>query len=100
MPGGHSDDGYTASNGVSWASRRERTQVPTVADALGSQDQGQEAICDLFQGQEEDSTVAAKDESRDKHNILRNYDFTTAELLGRSIQFPSKKGIHHLIEIF
>ena len=62
MPGGHSDDGYTASNGVSWASRGERTQVPTVADALGSYDQGQGATCGLFQGQEEGSTVAAMDE--------------------------------------
>ena len=45
-----------------WASRGERTQVPTVADALGSYDQGQGATCGLFQGQEEGSTVAAMDE--------------------------------------
>jgi len=41
--------------------RRERTQVPTVADPHRSQEQGQEAISDLFQDQEEDTTVAAKD---------------------------------------
>ena len=43
-------------------SRGERTQVPTVADALGSYDQGQGATCGLFQGQEEGSTAAAMDE--------------------------------------
>ena len=59
MPRGHSDDGYTASNGVPLASRREKTQVSTVADPLGSYGQGQETICGLFQGQEEGSTAAA-----------------------------------------
>jgi len=43
VPRGHSDDGYTAFNCVPWASRRERIQVPTAADPLGSQGQGQES---------------------------------------------------------
>jgi hypothetical protein len=43
MPRGHSDDGYTAPNGVSLGSRRERTLVPTVADPLRSYGQGQES---------------------------------------------------------
>ena len=61
VPGGHSDDGYTASNGVSWPpeGRGHKFRLQQILSGPRVRDRRLSVIC--FQGQEGDSAVAAMD---------------------------------------